>query len=298
MPTLSIVLNTKNCASTLERCLTSVVGADEIVVVDMESSDATVAIAEQFADAVYSFPEAGYADPARNFALSKVHGDWTLIVDADEVIPDELWARVQRSIENPIADIYRLPRRNSMFGYWMKDTGWWPDYQVRLFRTGSVIWNEGVHSQPKLLGTVAEFPAEANLAIEHYNYVSISDFLERLDRYTFAAANNSEQTSSATPLTAVAKFRSELLRRLFAQHGLSDGSHGLALSFLQSFYEMIVELRRWEQQGFKHHEKPSESIAQLRDFQKQLNYWIADYSVASNTGIAKLYWQIRRKLSW
>ncbi len=296
MPTLSIVINTKNCADTLEVCLQSVVGADEIIVVDMESTDETVLIAQQYTDAIYSFVDVGYADPARNFAFSKTSGDWILIVDADEVIPDELWNKVQSVIHEPQADIYRIPRRNSMFGYWMTDTGWWPDFQVRLFRNGSVVWNEGVHSQPVFQGAVADFPSDKKLAIEHYNFSSIAEYLERLDRYTTVAAQS--QTTVANPITGLARLQSEQLRRLFAQNGIADGFHGVALSYLQAFYEFVVELKKWEIQGFTQGNEPESCIAQLRDWQKQLNYWIADREVKQSSGLRRIYWQLRRRLRW
>ena len=94
MSTLSVIVNTKNSARYLRAALASVETiADEIVLVDMNSQDETLAIAAEF-DAVkiyqYPEPEVGYADPAREYAFARAHGDWLLILDSDEQLPAPL----------------------------------------------------------------------------------------------------------------------------------------------------------------------------------------------------------------
>jgi glycosyltransferase involved in cell wall biosynthesis len=84
MPTLSVVINTKNAAKTLPRTLQSVTFADEIVVVDMQSTDETKTLAAEVTDSIYDYDDVGYVEPARNFAISKASSEWIVIVDVDE----------------------------------------------------------------------------------------------------------------------------------------------------------------------------------------------------------------------
>ena len=167
---LSVVITTKNAATTLERTLESVKFADEIVVVDMMSTDETVRIARKFTDNIFTTPDVGYVEPARNFSLSKARGEWILVVDADEVISETLrdYLLELLATDSDIAS-YSLARKNLIFGDWVQTAGWWPDYQPRLFRRGKVIWSDLLHSKPAIDGKSEKLPDKAELAIEHHN---------------------------------------------------------------------------------------------------------------------------------
>lgn len=314
MSKLSVVINTKNSAETLEQALQSVSFADEVVVVDMKSSDNTKEIAKKYTSLVFSHEDVGYVEPARNFAISKATGDWILILDSDEEVSEGLATTIQnilrdeedRTPDSPnsvFADCYYLPRKNIIFGAWVH-TGWWPDYVLRFFKKGHVEWSDEIHSIPITTGTVVELPAEESQALIHHNYQSVSQFITRLNRYTaIEAENKSSQTSSShAPDVLLSVFTDEFLQRLFVQKGLMDGSHGMSLSLLQALYQLTTRLKLWERQGFA--ELPEEgknksikkSIDQLRAFQRQLHYWIADWQVEHTTGFVNMYWRLRRKL--
>ena len=135
-PLISVVVNTYNEEKNLFRCLKSVEKfADEIVVVDMHSEDNSVKIAKSFGAQVYLHERMDYVEPARNFAIGKAKGKWILSLDPDEKISNELaknlrFIAVNKSDE---VDYVLVPRKNIVFGKWMENTRWWPDYISRFF---------------------------------------------------------------------------------------------------------------------------------------------------------------------
>ncbi|MCC6711054.1 MAG: glycosyltransferase family 2 protein [Candidatus Pacebacteria bacterium] len=299
MSKLSVLIHTKNVAETLAKTLKSVQFADEVIVVDMASTDETLAIAKKYKTKIYHHEDLGYADPARNFAISKAQYDWILVVDADEVVKAELKEIILKTInDDHSADIYHLPRKNYVFGKWIMKTGWWPDYQPRLFKKGAVSWQVGVHRLPDMVGTQAKLPAEEKYALEHANYIDIAHFLTKLNHYTSIQAKERLASSpkddfSSSELFEV--FANELAKRSLMMNGFEEGLHGVSLSFLQANYEAIIYLKQWGELGYK--ETKPEDFAKILDKMQQIwRYWWADYQVRHNRGLSKIYWQIRRKL--
>lgn len=294
---LTVVINTKNAEKTIERTLKSVDFADFIVVVDMSSSDKTVDIAKKYTKNVYTHEDVGYVEPARNYAISKAQTEWILIVDADEEVPHLLGKKIKELISHK-SDIncYFLPRKNIIFGKWIQKTGWWPDFQPRLFKANKVKWNNAVHSVPEIEGSIEYLPVDEEQALIHHNYESISDYIQRLDRYTSITAQElkTEQQFSAAEL--VHKFTAELTKRLFYEKGIEEGIHGVGLSFLQSMYELVTYLKVWESSANKDREIDlKNTISAVEELKNNLAYWIADQKIKNAKGQNKTYWQIRRK---
>lgn len=305
---LSVVINTKNAETTIEATLKSVKFADEIVVVHMHSTDKTISIAEKYTDKIFSHKDVGYVEPARNYAISKATGDWILVLDADEEVPQELRKVIQGIIKSneageETADCYYIPRQNFIFNKAIEKTGWWPDYVLRFFKKGHIQWSDQIHSVPLTTGVVKELPALTEIAIIHHNYNQVNQFLDRMNKYTSLQAADlvselDDQNLEADGAFITKKFYSEFLARYFALRGVNEGTHGLALSFLQGFSEMVVAVKAWEAKGFpqSNGEKEEATIAQLNQFKKELSFWIANWQVENNSGLTKLFWKIRRKL--
>ena len=299
MPNLGVVINTKNSAQTLERTLKSVKFADEIVVVDMESKDDTIKIAKKYTDNIFSTPDVGYVEPARVFALSKVTADWTLVVDADEEIPTSLRDYIKAVVsgqagldENVVA--LKLPRKNIMLGKWLEHTGWWPDYVLRLFKTGKVDWPSQIHAQPQVAGQVASLPPKPEWAITHHNYQSVEQFVERANRYTtIQSKEKSTQPGTSTALTSLFH---ELFRRLFLFDGYKDGVRGVTMSVLQSLSEAVKSAKIMEKHNLLDAQVSQVELAeQTTELIKELQYWRADLNVKQTQGFIKLLWRVRRK---
>lgn len=315
MSSLSVIVNTKNSGRFLRAALESVTAiADEIVLVDMASTDETLTIAGDFPKVkVYQYPDPdiGYADPAREYAFARAHGDWLLILDSDEEMPSELATICRQIVDGqkiaalpdlPNADIYYLPRHNEIFGHFFDKTGWYPDYQLRLWKKGMIKWRPGVHSQPEILGTSAYVPYEnQGYAIIHHNYQSVSQFLSRADKYTEAAAKQKltdDPKKALGPQDLWQSFFGEFWRRAFRDEGLLEGNHGVALSLLQSAYELIVTAKIWEGQGFPSTNLTNQQLENLhKQFMHESRYWWADLMVRHSRGFKRIYWRIRRLLS-
>jgi hypothetical protein len=303
---LSVVINTKNVAPTLEKALLSVKPiADEIVIVDMHSTDQTLSIAKKFTQKIFPFNDVGYVEPARNFAISKATKDWILVLDADEEVSPGLQDAIQKVVAGQLdpvwqADAYFIPRQNIIFNKKIDKTGWWPDYQLRLFKKDIVIWSDEIHSIPEVNGQVFSLPADEQLALIHQNYQSVEQFVERLNRYTTAHLTSRRVAESTMPLTSAAlieTFTKEFTSRLFAQRGIDEGLHGVGLSLLQSMYQVVVELKKWQALGFSPSENDQEeALNVIQNWQEELYFWVADWHVQHSRGIPQLIWRVRRKL--
>lgn len=299
---LSVIIHTKNAAETIVRALKSVAFADEIVIIDMESSDETVALARDYTDKIFTHADEGYVEPARNFGLSKASHPWVLVLDADEEVSDGLRGFVQSVVADQVtddfkADVYAIPRQNFIFGQWIEHSGWWPDFQIRLFKKGHVTWDKEIHSQPQIDGKSISLPATEQYSIRHYNYVSVEEYIARLNRYTSLTAEerSSEAHLNLSGKQVIETVSQEFNRRFFAEKGYLDGVHGISLAFLQSMYQLITQLKIWQGKGFPAHSNEAETIEALEAWHTTLRYWVADYRVEHATGLSKIWWKLRRK---
>ena len=250
---ISAVINTFNEEKNIQRAIKSVAWADEIIVCDMYSNDKTASLARKLGAKVVFHKRTDFVEPARNYALSKATGDWILILDADEDIPETLAKRLQEIVnKTQQIEAVEIPRKNIIFGKWMKYTGWWPDYQIRFFQKGTVVWQDAIHSKPKLNGLVLTLEAKEQWAITHKNYQSIDQFIERMNRYSnFEAEQLQKKGYKFGWQDVLEKPLNEFLSRFFAREGYKDGLHGLALSLLQAFSFLVVYLKVWQMQSFE-----------------------------------------------
>lgn len=286
--TISALIHTKNSEKTIAQALNSVKWADEIVIVDMHSGDETVAICKRYTDKIFLFEDVGYVEPARNFGIEKTSSDWILILDADEEIPASLIEKLRRLTESDI-DAWELPRKNLLFGHWIQHAGWWPDYNVRFFRKGHVDWPKEIHSRPELSGQCDQLPAKEANAIIHRNYPTVTEFINRMNKYTSITVGENRKVDGS----ALTAFWHEFQSRFMAQEGYKDGQAGLYASLLQSFYEAVVKIKQWELAKDNTAVDVSQELGWI---QSQIAYWRADYNVKHSTGMKRWYWQIRRKL--
>lgn len=299
MTTLAVVINTKNAETTLKKALESVEFAHQKVVVDMQSSDRTREIARSLGAEVHLTKDVGFVEPARNLALSLVKTDWTLVLDADEWIRPELAQHIKSILAgkwdelNP-ADAVQLPRENWMFGQPVFHTGWWPDYVLRLFKTGAVEWTSKLHSPPLVKGSLAKAPARTDWAIAHQNYLNVSDFLTRMNRYTQIQAKQADVRKK--PNQILPTFFHELFRRLFLFEGYKDGNRGLSLALLQAMSETVANIKLHEKAELLDHAvSASELVNQISGLKSEVNYWLADLAYKNSRGLTKFWWRLRRR---
>ena len=188
---ISAVVVTLNAAKVLKNCLESVKEeAHEIVVVDLGSGDATIKIAREFNAKVIFHECVDYVEKVRNFAVSKAVGEWILVLDPDERVTPDLWEKLKEVIAKNKYMAVNIPRKNIFFGRWIAHTNWWPDRHVRFFKKGKVSWTDKIHHYPLVEGAILNLASREDLAIKHYGYSSIEEFIERQIRYSTIEARD------------------------------------------------------------------------------------------------------------
>jgi glycosyltransferase involved in cell wall biosynthesis len=243
VPKLSVTVITKNEAADLAAALESVRWADEIVVVDSESTDETVSIARRFTGRVVVQPWRGYI-AQKNLAAGLASHDWILSLDADERVTPELAEQIRAAIANPAHAAFRVKRVTWHLGRWIRSTDWYPDYQLRLYDKRSAGWTgQYVHEAVTVRGTTGELAGE----LQHFAYRDISDHLETIDRYTTLAARQMHEAGRQAGLFQLAGHPPlAFLRNYVAKGGFRDGSAGFIISSMNAYYVFLKFAKLWE----------------------------------------------------
>jgi glycosyltransferase involved in cell wall biosynthesis len=243
VPKLTVTVITRNEAANLEPALDSVSWADEIVVVDSRSTDDTVAIARRHTSRVVVRDWPGYA-AQKNFAAGEASHDWILSLDADERVTPALAAEIRALLGGePGARAYRIPRVSFYLGRWIRSTDWYPDYQLRLYDRRVSTWTGLVHEGVEVDGAVGRLRAD----LEHLPYRDIAHHLQTIDRYTTLAAQSMRERGKTVGVAGlVARPVGAFLRNYVARGGWRDGSVGLVVSILNSYYVFLKFAKLWE----------------------------------------------------
>lgn len=296
MAKISVVINTLNEEKNLERALKSVKDwAYEVIVVDMHSDDDTVKIAKKYGARVFKHKRMGYVEPARNFAISKTTGDWIFILDADEEVPSTLRNKLQKLVQDSEAQYFAVPRKNIVFGKWLRHSRWWPDYNLRFFKKGHVEWGDEIHSVPLTSGKGEDIESRESFAIIHHHYNTVGQYIERLNRYTTIQAEELYKKDKKPDWrNFIKKPTAEFVSRYFAGNGYKDGIHGLALASLQALSELVVQVKLWELYKFPERDIEIKQVnEELKNAQREINYWTADALAKEMGGIVHKF---KRKL--
>jgi len=244
VPKLSVAVITKNEAANIADALASVAWADEIVVVDSQSTDETVAVAKRYTKRVVVREWPGYV-AQKNYAASLATNDWILSLDADERVTPALAGEIQRLLAaEPDATAYRIPRVNWHLGRWVRTTDWYPDYQTRLYDRRAAEWTgQHVHEAVAVRGRCSQLQGE----LQHYAYRNIADHLETIDRYTTLAARQMHESGRrASAFDIVGHPPLAFLRNYVAKGGFRDGTSGFMISALNSYYVFLKFAKLWE----------------------------------------------------
>jgi glycosyltransferase involved in cell wall biosynthesis len=249
VPKLSVTIITKNEAADVGAALESVAWADERIVVDAESTDDTVAIARRYTDRVSVRAWPGYVDQ-KNHAASLAAHDWVLSLDADERVTPALRDSILTALRaEPAAAAFRIPRVSWHLGRWIRSTDWYPDHQVRLYDRRRARWTgRYVHEGIAADGPVATLTGE----LQHYPYRDIADHMDRIDRYTEAAARQMHEAGRRAGLIdLVAHPPLAFLRNYVARGGIRQGAPGFIISAMNAYYVFLkfAKLRELQQRG-------------------------------------------------
>ncbi|CDM24916.1 glycosyltransferase family 2 protein [Castellaniella defragrans] len=238
--TLSVIVITRNEAAHIGDCLDSVAFADEIIVLDSGSTDATREIARARGARVEVAPDWPGFGPQKNRALALATGDWVLSIDADERVTPELAGAIRQAIGAPAAEAYRIARLSNFCGRWIRHSGWWPDYVVRLFRREAGRFTDAaVHERVEVRGRTGTLSGH----FLHYPYATLEVFIDKINRYSTEAARAAFERGRRT--TALGPFGHGLwtfVRHYVLRRGFLDGWQGLVLAGMAatgSFYRYV-----------------------------------------------------------
>ncbi len=243
---VSVTIITRNESANIAAALESVSWADEIVVVDAESSDDTVAIARRFTPRVMVREWPGYV-VQKNFAADQACHDWIFSLDADERVSPSLAGEIRGILQaEPGEAGFRVPRASFYLGRWLRSTDWYPDFQLRLYDRRRARW-EGryVHESVRADGAVRKLRGE----LLHYPYRDIAHHVQTIDRYTTLIAEQAaERGERASIAGLLVRPPIAFLRNYVLRLGIKDGQAGLVVSLLNSYYVFLKVAKLWERQ--------------------------------------------------
>jgi glycosyltransferase involved in cell wall biosynthesis len=240
---LSAVIITYNEEKNIRKCLQSLYGiADEIIVVDSDSSDNTVAIAKEFNCIVHNKEFLGYA-AQKNFANGLAKFPYILSMDADEVLSDGLQKEIIAFKNSPTDAAYQFKRLTNYAGNWVHHCGWYPDKKIRLFRKENASWEgPALHETLRLKEntTILEFKND----LLHYSFHSEADHLKQIEKFTTIAANDLYNNGKKSNLyflyiKPVLRFITDYVYK----SGFLDGRTGITVC-LNSAYAMHLKYRK------------------------------------------------------
>jgi glycosyltransferase involved in cell wall biosynthesis len=241
---VTVTVITYNEAANIAAALESVRWADELIVVDSESTDETVAIARRFTDNVIVRPWPGYV-AQKNFAAEQASHDWILSLDADERVSAALAEEIRTLLNGtPGAPGYRVPRVTFYLGRWIRSTDWYPDYQLRLYDRRRGRWTgRYVHESVRTDGDAGRLRSE----LHHYAYRDLAHHVQTMDRYTTLAARQMfEDGRRAGWIDILVTPRLTFFRNYILRGGFRDGMRGLIISALNAYYVGLKFGKLWE----------------------------------------------------
>ena len=234
MPPISATIITHNEAANIARAIRSLDCADEILVVDSGSTDATVKIASELGARTIIHRWEGFA-AQKSFAVAQASHEWILSLDADEELNEDARAAIRDWKQSaPPVGAYRFARRAQYLGRWILHSGWYPDWKIRLFDRSKARWvGDYVHES-----VVAEGPVETMSGeILHYTCDSLDDHRKRIEFYTDLAAremfDRGEHSGLAHRLLAPPWV---FLNTYFLRLGVLDGVPGLLIAWMAARY--------------------------------------------------------------
>lgn len=242
MASLSVIVITKNEAEFIGTCLKSVTWANEIIVMDSGSTDDTVSICREYTNKIFVTDWPGFG-AQKNRALDLATGKWVLSLDADEYITPELRDEIQTAIISPDEKVaFRMPRLSNYCGRFMRHSGWWPDYIIRLFlRERGRFSDDLVHERLVVNGPTGTF----SNPIIHKAFENLEEVIQTMNNYSSIGARvmHKEKRSSGL-FTALSHGFWSFVHTYIVRAGFLDGREGfmLAVSNAEGTYYRYLKL--------------------------------------------------------
>jgi glycosyltransferase involved in cell wall biosynthesis len=241
---ISVIIIAGNEENNIAECLESVSWADEIIVVNSGSTDRTVEIARNYTTRVYVHKWEGYA-AQKSYALSLASNKWVLSIDADERVSPELKCEIE-NLDIEGADGYKIPRRNYFLGRVIKSCGWYPDYQLRLFKKSRTrVTNRQVHEGFFVDGRVEKLKND----LIHYTHMTITGTLSKINEYSTLQAAEKAPRKKVHAYHILVHPAWAFLQHFILRRGFKDGTYGLLVSLIHAMTNMQTYMKIWEMQN-------------------------------------------------
>lgn len=249
MVRLAVIILTKNEENNIEDCIQSASFADEIVIIDSGSTDATQAKAEALGArfVVHPMDEDGFAGQ-RNFALTQTEAEWVFFLDADERIVSEAAGKIREIVQSDAKAAYFVERKNIVFGQMMMHGAHRPDYVCRLFPRAEVKWQGKVHEgvqtslQEKKLTDV----------LRHCTYITWEQYFTKFNSYTSLAAREMlEKGKSVSSMAVMMHAFGGFFKTYVLKQGFLDGFLGFVMSFMSMMYVTVKYMKLKNMQRIK-----------------------------------------------
>jgi glycosyltransferase involved in cell wall biosynthesis len=248
---ITATIITFNEASNVREAVESVSWANEVLVVDSESTDATREVAEECGARVVSRPWPGFA-AQKQFAADEAKHDWIFSLDADERVSEELRHSIEDLLyteESKLADGYRVARRSFYMNRWIRGGGWYPDYQLRLYHRGRGRWRGAhVHESVKMDEGARTETLAGDLL--HYSVRDAAHHHRMIgERYApLAALQMFEQGRRTSALRIATAGPAAFIRSYLLKGGFRDGLAGLTIAKFAAHHAFLKHLMLWERQ--------------------------------------------------
>ena len=246
-PRISVTVRTFNEEKNLQECLESVAWADEIVVVDSQSTDATVSIAKKFTDKVIIQKWLGHVGQSQ-YATDQASNVWVLHMDADERVTPALRDEIRSlDLENSPYDAYEMPRRHFFMQQWINHSAWYPDYKIRLFRKDRCGWGGyAPHDEVKVKGLKKKLKND----ILHYIYLDITHFTATKNSYSsLTAADHFKNNRRARIVDFTLRPLYAFFYRYLVRLGIADGIAGFTISVMEAHGVFLKYIKLYEIQN-------------------------------------------------
>jgi glycosyltransferase involved in cell wall biosynthesis len=241
---VSAIVLTKNEEKNIEDCLDTLSWCDEVIVIDDNSIDKTVALAKKKSAQVFIYPLKNNFSQQRNFGLEKAKGDWVLFVDADERVSSALWYEIMEYTNNAINNYsgFYLKRIDSMWGKFLRygETG--NITLLRLAKKDAGKWEGKVHEKWQIKGNTVVL----HNVLSHYPHQTIKDFLKEINYYTDLRAAELFDNKVKVRWSSIIFYpKAKFILNYFLRLGFLDGLPGLVFALMMSFHSFLVRAKLW-----------------------------------------------------
>lgn len=250
---ISGVVITFNEEKNIKRCIESMQGVvDEVLVVDSDSADSTVAICKDLGARVIIQPFLGYIEQ-KNFAMQQAKYEYVLSLDADETLSPDLQKSIVKVKKNLNKDAYRFNRLNNFYGKWLKHGKWYPDRKTRLWDRGKARWG-GTNPHDKVILHPSLSVANLSGDLLHYAYPSVEDHFRQMLNFAVVQSRAMwQQNKQASVPRMLLSPLYNFVYRYFFRLGFLDGYYGFIAclnSSIQTYYK-YANLRELQKRDFK-----------------------------------------------